>query len=118
MKNKTVKYAEHLEQAMIESRGVEPITAIDPMITVRDAYDIQLVTIAKKVATGSRIVGKKIGLTSLAMQQLLKVDQPDYGHLLDDMVVENGGAVPFSRVLQPKVEAEIAFVLKRDLIGT
>lgn len=66
---------------------------------------------------GSKIIGKKIGLTSLAMQKLLGVDQPDYGHLLDDMVIENGGTISFQRVLQPKVEAEIAFILKKDLIG-
>ncbi len=96
---------------------MEPITTLDPEITIAEAYRIQLAHIDSKIKSGSRIVGKKIGLTSLAMQQLLKVDQPDYGHLLDDMVVENGGAIDFSRVLQPRVEAEIAFVLKRDLIG-
>lgn len=112
-----VKFAEHLEKAVTTGKGVDPITSINPELSVEDAYRIQLATIDKKVKAGSRIVGKKIGLTSLAMQQLLKVDQPDYGHLLDDMVVENGGVIPFSRVLQPKVEAEIAFVLKKDLIG-
>jgi 2-keto-4-pentenoate hydratase len=117
MQNLAIKYSEHLEKAAIAGKGVEPITVMYPDITIQEAYQIQLATIDKKVATGSRIIGKKIGLTSLAMQQLLKVDQPDYGHLLDDMVVENGGTIPFSRVLQPKVEAEIAFVLKKDLIG-
>jgi 2-keto-4-pentenoate hydratase len=117
MQNSAIKYAEHLEQAIIAGKGVEPITVLYPDITIQEAYQIQLATIHKKVAAGSRIVGKKIGLTSLAMQQLLKVDQPDYGHLLDEMVVENGGTIAFSRVLQPKVEAEIAFVLKKDLIG-
>ncbi|WP_240421277.1 2-keto-4-pentenoate hydratase [Paenibacillus periandrae] len=111
------KYANHLEQAAVQGKGLEPLTALDPEITVYDAYQVQLINIDKKVKAGSRIVGKKIGLTSLAMQQLLMVDQPDYGHLLDDMVVENGGVIPFCRVLQPRVEAEIAFVLKKDLIG-
>ncbi|HZG84056.1 2-keto-4-pentenoate hydratase [Paenibacillus sp.] len=117
MTNKTVQYAEHLERAVAEGKGVQPLTALDPELTIEEAYQVQLATIRKKTAAGAKVVGKKIGLTSLAMQQLLKVDQPDYGHLLDDMVVENGGAISFSRVLQPKVEAEIAFVLKRDLIG-
>jgi 2-keto-4-pentenoate hydratase len=110
-------FAKHLEQAVIQGKGVEPLTVLAPDFTVQDAYQVQLININKKVEAGSKVVGKKIGLTSLAMQQLLKVDQPDYGHLLDGMVVENGGVISFSRVLQPRVEAEIAFVLKKDLIG-
>ncbi|WP_256761952.1 2-keto-4-pentenoate hydratase [Cohnella sp. WQ 127256] len=117
MSDLETKFAEHLEQAVATGRGVAPITEMKPDITIQEAYGIQLVTIGNKVTAGSRIVGKKIGLTSLAMQQLLKVDQPDYGHLLDDMVVENGGVISFSSVLQPRVEAEIAFVLKKELIG-
>ncbi|KIL35825.1 2-keto-4-pentenoate hydratase [Cohnella kolymensis] len=117
MTDKAAQFAEHLEKAVVSGKGVEPLTALDPELTIQDAYQVQLHTIDKKVQAGSKIVGKKIGLTSLAMQKLLGVDQPDYGHLLDDMVVHNGGEVPFHRVLQPKVEAEIAFVLKKDLIG-
>ena len=109
--------ADHLAQAEIKRRGVEPLTSLYPDLTIEDAYLTQLVTVSRKVSSGQRIVGKKIGLTSLAMQKLLGVDQPDYGHLLDSMVVENGGEIPFHRVLQPKVEAEIAFILKKDLIG-
>lgn len=109
--------ADHLEQAFRTGKGVTPLTELRPGLTVEEAYAVQLTTIRRKTEAGSRIVGKKIGLTSLAMQQLLKVDQPDYGHLLDDMVVENGGVIPFSKVLQPRVEAEIAFVLKKDLTG-
>src|SRR3954471_9785205 len=115
MSDFTLDFAEKLEQAVKTRQGVSPLTSIKPDLTVEEAYAVQLATIAKKVKAGSRIVGKKIGLTSLAMQQLLKVDQPDYGHLLDDMVVENGGIISFNSVLQPKVEAEIAFVLKKDL---
>jgi 2-keto-4-pentenoate hydratase len=114
---KAVELADHLARAASEGRGVQPITALDPAITEKEAYDVQLVTIQRKIQEGRRVVGKKIGLTSLAMQKLLGVDQPDYGHLLDDMVVENGGEIPWHRVLQPRVEGEIAFVLKRDLIG-
>ncbi|QAV27906.1 2-keto-4-pentenoate hydratase [Neobacillus thermocopriae] len=98
-------------------QGVQPLTELDPTITVQEAYQVQLLTIQKKVEAGQRVVGKKIGLTSLAMQQLLGVDQPDYGHLLDGMVIENGGEISANKVLQPKVEAEIAFVLKKDLVG-
>ncbi|MBA4493557.1 fumarylacetoacetate hydrolase family protein [Paenactinomyces guangxiensis] len=112
-----MKFSEHLARAEIERRGVLPLTEVDPNLTVEEAYQVQLLTIQKKVEAGQRVVGKKIGLTSLAMQRLLGVDQPDYGHLLDGMVVENGGEISWDRVLQPKVEAEIAFILKKELEG-
>jgi 2-keto-4-pentenoate hydratase len=115
--DKAMKYAMHLAQAEKEQRGVSPLTELDPTITVEEAYQVQLFTIQGKVEAGQKVVGKKIGLTSLAMQKLLGVDQPDYGHLLDGMVVENGGEISRDRVLQPKVEAEIAFILKKDLVG-
>ncbi|MFC4766530.1 2-keto-4-pentenoate hydratase [Effusibacillus consociatus] len=116
--DKTAQFSELLAQAEKERRGVSPLTELDPNITIEEAYQVQLLTIQKKVDAGQKVVGKKIGLTSLAMQKLLGVDQPDYGHLLDGMVVENGGAISWNRVLQPKVEAEVAFVLKKDLIGS
>ncbi|WP_425590518.1 2-keto-4-pentenoate hydratase [Fictibacillus enclensis] len=114
---KTEIFAEHLNQANIQGRGVSPLTELDPNITVREAYHVQLLTIQKKLEAGQKVVGKKIGLTSVAMQKLLGVDQPDYGHLLNGMVIENGEEISFNKVLQPKVEAEIAFVLKKDLEG-
>jgi 2-keto-4-pentenoate hydratase len=114
---KIVRFADHLAQAELEGRGVQPLTQLDANLTIEEAYQVQLLTIQRKVEAGQRVVGKKIGLTSLAMQKLLGVDQPDYGHLLDGMVVENGGSIPWARVLQPRVEAEIAFVLKKDLVG-
>ncbi|MBA4601393.1 fumarylacetoacetate hydrolase family protein [Thermoactinomyces sp. AMNI-1] len=111
------KLADHLAKAEKTGKGVQPLTELEPELTIEQAYQVQLVTIGRKIKAGARVTGKKIGLTSLAMQQLLGVDQPDYGHLLDDMVVKNGGQVSFKRVLQPKVEAEIAFVLKKELTG-
>jgi 2-keto-4-pentenoate hydratase len=114
---KITRFADHLAEAERSGRGVEPITSLEPQITVEEAYRVQLKTIERKVQAGDVIVGKKIGLTSLAMQTLLGVDQPDYGHLLDSMAVENNGEISFKRVMQPKVEAEIAFFLKRDLVG-
>ncbi|UOF92949.1 2-keto-4-pentenoate hydratase [Fodinisporobacter ferrooxydans] len=113
----TIRFADHLAKAEADRRGVAPLTELDREITVQQAYQVQLLTIQRKMEQGQRIVGKKIGLTSLAMQKLLGVDQPDYGHLLDEMAVDANGEIPFSRVLQPKVEAEIAFVLKKDLTG-
>ncbi|WP_078379894.1 2-keto-4-pentenoate hydratase [Sutcliffiella halmapala] len=98
-------------------KGVRPLTELAPNLTIDEAYRIQLATIEKKISEGQVISGKKIGLTSLAMQQLLGVDEPDYGHLLHSMEICNGGTVSRDSLLQPKVEAEIAFVLKKDLIG-
>ncbi|WCK52317.1 fumarylacetoacetate hydrolase family protein [Aneurinibacillus sp. Ricciae_BoGa-3] len=115
--DKTVRFAQHLAEAERAGRGVSPLTELDANLTIEEAYQVQLHTIQNKVESGQKIVGKKIGLTSRAMQTLLGVDQPDYGHLLDDMVVENGEEIAFSRVLQPRVEAEIAFVLKKNLVG-
>jgi len=109
--------ADLLQHAEATRTGVAPLTASEPSLSVEDAYQIQLHNIDRKTAAGQVITGKKIGLTSLAMQKLLGVDQPDYGHLLDSMAVENGGDVSMTRVMQPRVEAEIAFVLKRDLVG-
>lgn len=117
VKNQSIILSEHLAQAEMKRQGVEPLTSIHPGLTIEEAYQVQLATIEKKKESGKQIVGKKIGLTSTAMQKLLGVDQPDYGHLLDDMVIGNGERIPSQLVLQPKVEAEIAFVLKQDLVG-
>lgn len=117
MTSKIIEFANQLAHAEISRKGISPLSEIDSSLTLQDAYAIQLQNIQRKVDEGYQIVGKKIGLTSKAMQTLLGVDEPDYGHLLDRMVVENGGRVDIDKVLQPKVEAEIAFVLKRDLKG-
>lgn len=114
---KRKQFAEQLLKAETTLIGTSPLTAAAPDLTVEQAYHIQLENITEKVAQGQTVVGKKIGLTSKAMQDLLGVNEPDYGHLLDGMVVENGSAVPKQKVLQPKVEGEIAFVLKKELKG-
>ncbi len=112
------RYAEYLRQAEIMAQGVEkPISELCPEISVDDAYKIQISNINKKVEEGHKIVGKKIGLTSYAMQKLMNVDQPDYGHLLDSMEVKHGDYIEMKRALQPKVEGEFAFILKEDLVG-
>ncbi|MFC0557632.1 2-keto-4-pentenoate hydratase [Halalkalibacter alkalisediminis] len=113
----TELFANQLLQAEQDRMGTVALTEQDSTLTTQDAYKVQLEIIKQKLAQGQSIVGKKIGLTSLAMQKLLGVDEPDYGHLLDGMVVENGSELSFDRVMQPKVEAEVAFVLKKDLKG-
>ncbi|MGO2112365.1 MAG: 2-keto-4-pentenoate hydratase [Pseudoclavibacter sp.] len=82
---------------------------------IPSAYAVQRINIAARAADGARVLGHKIGLTSLVVQHQLNVDQPDFGILLDDMEHRDGESVPISEFLQPRVEAEIAFVLRRDL---
>lgn len=94
---------------------VSPVRAIAPDATIDDAYRIQTLNRDHWVAGGRRIVGAKIGLTSKAVQAQLGVDQPDFGVLFADMQVPDGGRIAAERLLQPKVEAEIAFCLGQDI---
>ena len=90
---------------------IEPLTRTYPKIEVADAYEIQRLQIREKLLSGRVVRGHKVGLTSRAMQQMLGVAEPDYGHLLDDMFVGEGGVVPTRELCQPRVEFELAFVL-------
>lgn len=109
--------AQRLITASNERKAIDPLTETYPGITIEEAYGIQLKVVNARVAGGRKVVGKKIGLTSPAMQEMLKVNEPDYGHLLDDMLVYQGMGMSASRLLQPRIEGEIAFVLGRDLTG-
>ncbi|OSC23646.1 2-keto-4-pentenoate hydratase [Mycobacterium vulneris] len=102
------------------SRTREPCAPVRDLIgsdNIDAAYRVQQRNIETLLASGRRIVGRKIGLTSTAVQQQLGVDQPDFGVLTDDMDCSADAAVDFTRLLQPKVEAEIAFVLSADITG-
>jgi len=94
-----------------------PLTSIHSDIDVVDAYEIQLINIRQRVAEGARVVGHKVGLSSEAMQKMMGVDEPDYGHLLADMEVYEATPVPAGRFLYPRVEVEVGFILADDLPG-
>ncbi|MGE0881006.1 MAG: 2-keto-4-pentenoate hydratase [Acidimicrobiia bacterium] len=101
-----------------ESKQVIPaLTDTYPAIDVVDAYEIQLLNIRKRLATGALVRGHKVGLSAKAMQQMLGVHEPDYGHLLDDMFVDEGATISIDRFCQPRAEIEVAFVLGRPLAG-
>jgi len=96
---------------------IAPLTATYADLTLDDAYAIQQHQIATLLAQGRTIKGHKVGLTSVAMQKLLGVSEPDYGHLLDDFFYLEHLPIPASRFLQGRVEPEVAFVLKKALTG-
>ena len=96
---------------------ISPLTAANPDIDVVDAYEIQLINISRRVAGGAVVVGHKVGLSSEAMQKMMGVDEPDYGHLLADMEVFEDKPVPTGRYLYPRVEVEVGFLLADDLPG-
>ncbi|MDR5835651.1 2-oxo-hept-4-ene-1,7-dioate hydratase [Caballeronia sp. LZ034LL] len=88
-----------------------------PQMTVDDGYAIQRAWVALEVADGRKIKGRKIGLTSRAMQQASQITEPDFAPLMDDMFFEGGGDIPFDRFIAPRVEVELAFVMNRPLKG-
>ncbi|WP_072686908.1 2-keto-4-pentenoate hydratase [Rhodococcus marinonascens] len=96
---------------------IGPVTTVHPDIDVVDAYEIQLINIRRRLQNGAKVVGHKVGLSSLAMQQMMGVDEPDYGHLLADMEVFEDQPVDTSRFCYPRVEVEVGFVLGADLPG-
>src|SRR6195952_2434418 len=112
-----VALAADLAQAERSRQPIAPLTAGHAEIDVVDAYEIQLINIRQRVAEGARVVGHKVGLSSLAMQQMMGVDEPDYGHLLDEMQVFEDVPVPAARYLLPRVEVEVGFILSGDLPG-
>jgi len=107
-----------LLRAERERAPIAPLTETLRGVTVEDAYAIQRAGRALRLADGARrVVGRKVGLTSRAMQELLGVKQPDFGYLLDDMLILDGEEVSGDRFIAPRVEAEIAFLIARPLEG-
>lgn len=92
-----------------------PVRDLLPEGAIDQAYAAQEINTRRWLESGRRLVGRKIGLTSLAVQKQLGVDQPDYGMLFDDMAIPDGWEIGRKQLIQPKVEAEVAFVLDRDL---
>jgi 2-keto-4-pentenoate hydratase len=109
--------AAELAQAERSREPLTPMTGRHNDIDVVDAYEIQLINIRQRVAEGARVIGHKVGLSSKAMQQMMGVDEPDYGHLLDEMQVYEDRAVRTANYLYPRVEVEVGFILAEDLPG-
>jgi len=109
--------AEALRTAEAGCTPIPPLVETFPDIGVADAYAIQHANIERRISGGAVLVGYKVGLTARAMQELLGVDVPDYGHLLDAMVHDDGAALAATRFIAPRVEPEIAFVLAAPLRG-
>ena len=89
-----------------------------PDMTIEDAYDVQRRWAAARIAAGARVVGRKIGLTSRAMQQASKMTEPDYGVILDDRLYRDGASIAANSFIKPRLETELAFIMAQDLSGT
>ncbi|SFO03651.1 2-keto-4-pentenoate hydratase [Mycetocola miduiensis] len=115
--SRSCEMGDALLEAYSSGVPVAPLTSNGPELSVQDAYDIQLHQVAAWKAAGRAVVGYKVGLTSRAMQQQLGVDQPDFGHLFDDMGLDPEVPVSLGGYIAPRIEPEISFVLKSDLKG-
>ena len=107
--------AERLESAARSGVACAPVADLLGPGDVDAAYQVQRRLTERRLAAGARIVGRKIGLTSAAVQRQIGVDRPDFGLLFDDMRYDDGAEIPIGRLLQPKAEAEVAFLLERDI---
>src|SRR6201996_3777819 len=107
--------ANRLQEAESARRPIDPIAGEIGAGNIDVAYAVQSEVTRRGIANGRRLVGRKIGLTSKAVQQQLGVDQPDYGALFADMEIATGERIELAQLIQPRVEAEIALVLERDL---
>lgn len=110
---------DELFEALRAGSTLEPLSLRHPSLTIDDAYHISLRLLNRRLAGGEKVIGKKIGVTSKPVQQMLDVHQPDFGFLTDAMQYANGSAISIkgAGLIQPRAEGEIAFVLKEDLVG-
>lgn len=115
--NSAERYGAELFAALRGRNTVAPLIARDPSLTIDDAYAISLDFLARRRAEGERVVGKKIGVTSKAVQDMLGVHQPDFGFLTDWMRVDGAIDIEAKGLIAPRAEAEIAFILKDSLDG-
>ena len=109
--------AHALMEAEQSHESIAPLTEKYPDLSAQDAYSVQLMILEHKLSTGRKIAGKKVGLTSAAMQKMLGIDQPDYGMIFEDTVVQDGAEIKVGSLHQPRVEPEITFILKKTLKG-
>jgi 2-keto-4-pentenoate hydratase len=109
------KAAAALYDARQSKQAIAPVSETQGIVDPALAYAVQEMNTARWLENGRRVVGRKIGLTSLAVQKQLGVGEPDYGMLWADMAYENGAVVPIERFIQPRVEAEVAFIIRRRL---
>ena len=112
-----VTLAGELYAARRARRQLRHFSAAHPGMSIEDGYAIQREWVKLEIADGHRVRGHKIGLTSRAMQQASQITEPDYAPLMDDMFFEAGGDLPFERFIAPRVEVELAFVLRADIAG-
>lgn len=108
---------DELYEARVKRRTVAPLRERAPGMTIDDAYAVQSRMVARRLKDGEHIVGKKIGVTSKAIQERVGFDQPDFGQLTSGMCIRPGEVVALDTLIQPRAEAELAFVLKADLTG-
>src|SRR6476469_10474368 len=111
------KAADILMSAEKERKQAVQLSKTFPDITIDDSYAISSEVTRRKIAAGAKLIGHKVGLTSKAMQQSSQINEPDYGHLLDTMMVADGAKVPHANYCAPRVEVELAFILNKPLKG-
>src|ERR1700750_383789 len=111
------KAGDTLVSAQKERKQAVQLSKTWPDITIDDAYAISTEVAKRKLAAGAKLIGDKVGLTSKAMQRSSQIDEPDYGYLLDNMMIADGAKIAHENFCLPRVEVELAFVLGKQLKG-
>nr|MEC6698183.1 4-oxalocrotonate decarboxylase [Sphingobium sp. SJ10-10] len=115
--DRLAKYAEMLDSAQREATATPQITPVDTAFTVEEAYQVQKLSVDRRLSRGERRIGVKMGLTSRAKMLQVGVDEVAWGRLTDAMLVEEGSALSRARYVHPRVEPEVAFLMKAPLVG-